>query len=232
VSDSRRERDLSIVSHWLRSYVSAPLPHVGRTGPVCPFVPSALGAGEVRIHLHYGIDGRQPGHLISLVRKELDRFDAEAPPPGRAGTSLASLLVVLPDTGQPGWVIMDEVYGELKAYAVRRGLMIGQFHPACDERAVRNPGFRVSRAPLGLFAARRMAPHDVLFLHRDPRWFASYRERFAGHAEHGKIRDPLMCALYRDASAESAVNSSPAKLEINSRTGEEHHRIAHAALTD
>jgi hypothetical protein len=40
--------------------------------------------------------------------------------------------------------------------------------------------------PLGLFAARRMAPHDVLFLHRDPRWFELYRERFGGHFNRGK----------------------------------------------
>jgi heptaprenyl diphosphate synthase len=227
-NDERLSRDLSTVVHWLHRYVSEPLPHIGRSGPVCPFVPAALSDDAVRFSFHYGVDGRHPDQLITLLDKELDTFDRTAPPVGRAGTSLASLIIALPDTGQDGWVIMDEIYERLKEIAVGRGLMVGQFHPACDERAVRNPGFRVSRAPIGLFAVRRMAPHDVLFLHGDARWFGVYRERFGTHFSRGKVRDPLMRELYRNAQTPLC----PAIFEDASSAGEQNHRIATAALTN
>ncbi|WP_325156356.1 DUF6875 domain-containing protein [Actinophytocola sp.] len=200
----RLGQDLDRVLSWLRDYVSAPSPHIGRTGPVCPFVPAALGDNAIRFSFHYGTDGRDPAGLHALLAGELREFDRIAEPPGKAGTSLASLLVVLPDTGPQGWAVMDAAYGGIKEFAVATGLMVGQFHPACDERAVRNPGFPVSRAPLGLFAARRMAPHDILFLHDDAEWFAVYQERFGSHYTRGKVRDPLMRELYSNAVREFA----------------------------
>ena len=205
----RLGQDLERVLGWLHDYVSAPTPHLGRNGPVCPFVPSALGDNAVRSSFYYGVDGRDPRGLHSLLADELREFDRTAAPPSKAGTSLASLLVVLPDTGPEGWVIMDQAYGGIKEFAVATGLMVGQFHPACDERAVRNPDFPVSRAPVGLFAVRRMAPHDILFLHSDPEWFAVYRQRFGSHYTRGKVRDPLMRELYQNAVREfEAANRS------------------------
>lgn len=195
----RLGQDLLTVSTWLADYVSQPLPQVGRVGPVCPFVPSALSDRAVRYHFHYQVDGSDPDQIRSLVVDELREFDATAELPGRAGTSLASLLVVLPDTRPTGWNTMDVVYPDLKDFAVGNGLMIGQFHPTCDERAVRNPMFPVSRSPIGLFAARRMAPHDVLFLHGEGRWFDQYQARFGEHFRRGKVRDPLMVELYSSA---------------------------------
>jgi hypothetical protein len=209
-NELRLGQDLSTVLRWLHDYVSEPSPHIGRNGPVCPFVPSALGDNAIRFSFYYGIDGRNPEEIRSLLFDELAEFDRTAAPAGKAGTSLASLVVVLPDTGAPGWVAMDEAYPDLKEFAVRSGLMVGQFHPACDERAVRNPAYPVSRSPVGLFAARRMAPHDVLFLHDDPRWFQIYRERFAGHYEKGKVRDPLMRELYSNAVRAFGIAESPA----------------------
>lgn len=205
--------DMATVLGWLNNYVSAPSPHIGRTGPVCPFVPAALNDNAIRFSFYYGISGTDPDEVRSLIVDELREFDRSAAPAGRSGTSLASLLVVLPDTGREGWQVMDEVYADLKAFAVRTGLMVGQFHPECAERAVRNPVYPVSRSPIGLFAARRMAPHDVLFLHDDPHWFGLYQQRFGGHFERGKIRDPLLRDLYWKAVDEFADIERPAVLQ-------------------
>jgi hypothetical protein len=210
----RLGQDLSTVLGWLREYVSEPSPHIGRTGPVCPFVPSALRDNAVRFSFYYGIDGGNPAEIRELLIDELREFDKTAAPPGRAGTSLASLLVVLPDTDRDGWRIMDEIYGDLKEFAVGHALMVGQFHPMCDEPAVRNPAFPVSRSPVGLFAARRMAPHDILFLHDDPQWFGVYQERFGEHFRRGKVRDPLMRQLYAEASR--ALDGSDAAAVLQS----------------
>jgi heptaprenyl diphosphate synthase len=77
----------------------------------------------------------------------------------------------MPRIGSEGWERLNVMYAYLKSFAVELGLMIGQFHPRCDERAVRNRGFRFSIAPIAMLAIRHMAPHDILFLHPSGRWF-------------------------------------------------------------
>lgn len=200
--DGREERldeDLATVVRWLREYVGKPSPDIGRTGPVCPFVPPALDDNAMRFSFHYQQDCLDTGRLRDLLVEELRHFDETAALPGKAGTSLASLLVVFPDAGAPGWAAIDEVYPAMKEFAVDNGLMVGQFHPNCDERAVRNPLFPVSRSPIGLLAVRRLAPHDVLFLHSDKRWFDVYEQRFGAHLRAGKVRDALMQELHANA---------------------------------
>lgn len=196
--DGRLDRDMSTVLGWLRNYIGAPSDRIGRPGPVCPFVPGALNAGAIRFSFHYGVDGCDAGELHGLVSTELREFKATSEPPKSSGISLDSLLVVLPDAAEEGWRGIDESYGALKDIAVGAGLMIGQFHPACAEPAVRNPAFPVSRSPIALYAVRHMAPHDALFLHAERDWFEKYRTRFASHAPRLRA-DPFIHGVYQRA---------------------------------
>ncbi|MFF6785145.1 DUF6875 domain-containing protein [Streptomyces sp. NPDC012510] len=195
--EDRAERDLRALTTWLRRYVSRPHPKLGRKGPICPFVPVALNAEAVGYHLQYEITGKDPDELREVLAHHLQRL----PVTGTTwqGASLDSLIVALPDLVQEGWEALDEAHARLKDFAVERGLMIGQFHPGCDERSVRNDGFSVSRSPIPLLAVRHMASHDILFLHERPHWFAAYRSRFHAHHAHGRIRDPLMLELFAAA---------------------------------
>ncbi len=205
----RVDADLAVVVNWLREYVSKPTKDVGRTGPVCPFVPPALDDNAVRFEFHYDLDCRDPERLRSVVVALLNEFEKTAAPPSRAGTSLASMIIVLPDTDAEGWVAIDALYPELKDVAIELGLMIGQFHPNCDERAVRNPAFPVSISPIALLAVRRIAPHDVLFLHDDERWFTAYEERFGMNVRAGKVRDTFMRELHASASSRFLADTPP-----------------------
>jgi hypothetical protein len=205
----RVEADLAVVVEWLREYVSKPTEQLGRTGPVCPFVPPALDDNAVRFDFFYDLDGRDPERLRSVVVDLLHEFEKTAAPPNRAGTSLASMLIVLPDTDADGWAAIDALYPELKDLAIELGLMIGQFHPTCDERAVRNPAFPVSRSPVALLAVRRIAPHDVLFLHDDERWFTAYEERFGANVRAGKVRDTFMRQLHATATSRFLADAPP-----------------------
>jgi hypothetical protein len=193
--EQRVQEDLPVVLNWLRRYVSQPSSQLGRRGPVCPFVPPALDADAVRFSFHYEID-RDPNRIRAVLRDELLQFRDTAEPPASSGTSLASLLVVLPNTDPAGWAAIDQAYGDLKDVAVEHGLMIGQFHPKCMTSAVRNPSLLVSRSPIPLVAIRHMAPHDILFLHQRREWFDAYRKRFTGHVSRGRVRDPLLRQLY------------------------------------
>ncbi|TDB98543.1 DUF6875 domain-containing protein [Actinomadura sp. 7K534] len=187
----RLDHDRAVVLDWLREYVGAPSEHLGRPGPVCPFIPAALNADTVRLSFHYGVDARDGDELHRLVSAELREFKATTEPPKSSGVSLDGLLVVLPDAAEEGWRRIDQTYGALKDLAVDAGLMIGQFHPACTEPAVHNAAFRVSRSPIALYAVRYMAPHDSLFLHAERRWFEKYRARFPVQARSAAADGPV-----------------------------------------
>ncbi|GHE08124.1 DUF6875 domain-containing protein [Streptomyces alanosinicus] len=192
--ERRLAEDVAVLDAWLCDYISRPDPQLLRKGAVCPFVPAALQADALRAGFHYEVSGKDPDELRSLLEEELVRFMRRP-----AEDSLDSLVVVLPDLGEDGYAALDDAHARLKDTAVAGGAMIGQFHPACDERSVRNDGFRVSRSPLPLLAIRHMASHDILFLHELPHWFAAYRERFGAQFAEGRIREPLMLGLYATA---------------------------------
>jgi len=197
-----------LVDAWLREYVSLADPRVGRSGPVCPFIPRALDTHALDIRVRFDLDGSSEAHLEDQLRAEIREFGEREPPPNHSGVLLDSRLIVLPRMGPAGWACLDSLYyARLKDFAVESGLMVGQFHPGCDERAIRNPEFRVSVAPVALLAMRHMAPHDILFLHRSERWFEQYDRRFGSHFERGRIRDPLLLSLYREARDRHRVAS-------------------------
>jgi hypothetical protein len=195
----------SLVDAWLREYVSVADPRVGRSGPVCPFIPRALTECAVETRIRDDIDGRNESELDRELRSEISDFGAAGRPPHNSGVLLESRLIVMPRMGPAGWDCLDAVYAYLKDFAVESGLMIGQFHPRCDERAVRNPDFAVSVAPVAMLAIRHMAPHDILFLHHSGQWFKEYDLRFGSHFERGRIRDPLLLSLYREARDQHGI---------------------------
>ncbi|MFE3197931.1 DUF6875 domain-containing protein [Embleya sp. NPDC059237] len=195
--DERVDTDLRVLVDWLQDDVSRPHPDLKRPGPLCPFVPAALNAGTLRFEFRYQVTGDDPGELRDVLADRLRRF----PPPaaGAHKTSLECLIMALPDLAEENWTALDEAHTDLKDLAVDHGLMIGQFHPDCDERSVRNHVLRASRSPVPLLAARHMAPHDILFLHDCPRWFDAYHKQFSAQFVDGRVNDPLMLGLFAAA---------------------------------
>jgi hypothetical protein len=190
--------DCALVVSWLCNYVSRPHHDLGRSGPICPFVLPAFRADTLQFSFRYDVDGSNTVVLRRALIAEMLEFKASTNPKKEVGPR-DGRLVIMPRTGPDGWRRLDKMYTALKNLAVRRGLMIGQFHPDCDERAVRNPQFPVSVSPVCLLAIRHVAPHDVLFLSSRPDWFVRYHELFRGPYARGRVRDPLMQELYREA---------------------------------
>ena len=205
MDESRSGEYRRSVDTWLREYVSVGDRRVGRSGPVCPFVPRALAQHAVRTDIRHDIVGSSESELMDKLGAEISDFATADRPSRSTGVLLESRLVVMPAMDAEGWKRLDAVYEHLKVFAVERGVMVGQFHPRCDERAVRNPDFRVSVAPVAMLAIRYMAPHDILFLHRSARWFKEYDSRFRSHYQRGRIRDPLLLSLYNTARDRHAL---------------------------
>jgi hypothetical protein len=209
--ENHSDEYLGLADAWLREYVAVADRRVGRSGPVCPFMPRALDQQAVESRIRYDINGSSEQELVDELGAEISEFGSTGRPSRKSGVLLDSRLIVMPHLGPEGWERLDAAYEHLKGFAVELGLMVGQFHPRCDERAVRNSDFRVSVAPVAMLAIRHMAPHDILFLHRSDQWFKEYDSHFRSHFERGRIRDSFLLSLYdgaRDRS-DAAGHSSP-----------------------
>ncbi|MFE0689600.1 DUF6875 domain-containing protein [Streptomyces xiamenensis] len=194
----------AVLSGWLTGYVTAPHPELGRDGPVCPFVAPSIRSGvlhSARFPWHPGDGLPAMSRLIHAAMDAFERRFAAQP------TSLDSLIVVFDGLERREWHLIDDVYEEVKDEAVGRGLMLGQMHPDCDARAARNPLFPANRSPLPQMVVRRMAFHDILFLHHRPDWFTKYQEHY-GHLYRSPDRvDPHYVRLF-DAGALAAAGGS------------------------
>lgn len=189
--------DLEVVDRWLSGYIAQPHHELGRTGAVCPFVAPAIAAGSAVIRFDYEVLGEDRDELTALLTEHVREFAASDVPARKR--LLRTVLLVLPALTHTGRSNLDSIYPAVKAQAVRQGLMVGQFHEDCDQRAIRNSGFRVSLAPVPLFAIRFMAIHDVLFLGEDRDMFREYRRSFGTHHELGRVRDAALRAAYAAA---------------------------------
>lgn len=177
------------VRRWLTSYITQPHHRLGRRGPVCPFVEPALDANKVSIAAwRFGFERNL--ELMSLaIERGMDCFQELVH--GEDEPDLVSLIVTFPDLGRTHWHLIDDGHRAEKTLAVENGLMLGQFHPACDAPAARNPTFPVNRAPIPLIVIRHMAPHDILFLEDNPVWIDRYRAMMEARgiaADHSERR--------------------------------------------
>lgn len=184
---------------WLREFLAQPHESVGRRGAVCPFVEPSLRADCLRVE-EWPIDDAPDVHaMVALIERMADRFKAVEWP--AKNSTLHALVVILPGLTGERARILDEAQRAAKDGLVRLGMMLGQFHEVCDERAARNPEFKVSRSPVSMLALRNMAFHDILFLHSDREWFAEYARRFGRRYEWTASPDPLLASLYAEAAA-------------------------------
>ncbi|MFE6761725.1 DUF6875 domain-containing protein [Streptomyces sp. NPDC057689] len=194
------------VRAWLDSYICRPHAELGRTGPVCPFVAPALKAETLALRSRTGMAAADADDVRAAVRELARDFRARSWP--HANPTMRTLLLVLPDLPPAGWPLLDSVQAELKGELAGQGLMLGQFHPECDEPAARNPDFMVSRCPVPLLVIRNMAVHDVLFLHHRGDFFDEYRRRFGSRYERRAVADTLFRETYQNAVSWHAPSAS------------------------
>lgn len=184
------------IAQWVKSYLCAPHPELGRNGPMCPFVPGALMKKLMFATVYENADLDVPA-IKAILLREMERFIALEPVSGNEA-QFKSLMVLFPKLpADEAAVLVETAQAELQGRFVPNGLMVGEFHDGPpDKRGLWNPDFRPLYSPVPMLVIRHMVPTDVLFLKDSAPLFREYikiygnavPERFRSHFEEAAER--------------------------------------------
>ncbi|MDG4795134.1 DUF6875 domain-containing protein [Micromonospora sp. WMMD1082] len=190
---------------WLDEFVAAPHPDINRPGDVCTRLRYALERNlvwlvTIRTYRSDTNEAVEKGlHLPALFHEIFTE-----PRAFRSGALLAVFPDVQPDAAA-GFI--DAGHRALRMEFVKRGLMLGEFHPSSTVASVRNSHFQVMRSPAPLYAVRAMTPHDLMFLDRPdtaPSERVQYLRHFLKHLE-GQLTPGTRDRVARSVAAADAI---------------------------
>ncbi len=172
------------MTEWAKNFLAKPHAELGRSGPVCPFLPRALQLNTIRFAVIRAKNLEQ-SQIEDIVRNYRDDFLALEPSEGELAFYKAIMLIFPDIQGEDAFQLIDGVQQKLKPFFVESGLMLGEFHQWNESPGLHNPDFRPLRSPVPMLAIRFMADADLPFLHRlsdDPdvrlRYLRAYLDRF------------------------------------------------------
>jgi hypothetical protein len=169
--------DLRQIATWAVEFLNAPNQQLGRRGPVCPYTRLSM---DNNCFLLAWAGGEHDVQSIESTVDQYRRWFMELlDQPGRTRQHLLTILVVLPGFDRTDSGPLDALQGRLKDAFVREGLMVGQFHPHCEQSGLWNEDFRPLKAPIPLLAIRRMVASDLPFLLDSASHLSAYLNRFA-----------------------------------------------------
>jgi hypothetical protein len=169
--------DLHQIATWAVDFLNAPNEQLGRRGPVCPYTRLSMDRNAFLLaHASGEHDAQSIESTIDQYRRWFLDLLEEA---GWVREHLLTILVVLPDFDRTDPGPLDALQARLKDAFVREGLMVGQFHPRCEQGGLWNEDFRPLRAPIPLLAFRRMVSSDLPFLLDSASHLSAYLNRFA-----------------------------------------------------
>ncbi|MFD9726983.1 DUF6875 domain-containing protein [Streptomyces sp. NPDC059072] len=172
---------------WSRDFLVSSHPELGRSGPVCPYTQPSLR----KELFHLALPSAECEDLSQAVDSLRTRHATLSEPLSPDDRELLTILLVLPGFDPTDSVELDELQRKAKDEFVAEGLMIGQFHPVCEEPGLYNESFRPLRAPLPLLAVRKLLVFDLPFLVGDDSHMDHYLQRFAPEIP-SRIRDQLV----------------------------------------
>lgn len=207
---------------WVREFIGAPHPELGRSGSICPYVPGALITDT--IWLAEVTEANPTVESIGEVIKEYRNVFLETEPSKAPESVNKAFLIAFPTLvarGAEGTALVDEVQYMLKPYFVDHGMMLGEFHLLSESPGLRNPEFRPLRSPVPMLAIRLMMESDLPFMTRDQysdgeraAFLRSYLYRLGSSLKPSKFDEALerlidakvaMRATIADAPVEAAV---------------------------
>ncbi len=153
------------ITDWIDNFLAKPHPDLGRSGPVCPFVPRAIQLDTLWVGVIRTKDSSLPlaQQLQDIVHSYRDIFLELEPAQGELAFYKA-IMLAFPDIDDSEFAVIDHVQKQLKPFFVEEGLMLGEFHEQTEAGGLHNPEFRPLRSPVPMLAIRFMAEADLPFL--------------------------------------------------------------------
>jgi hypothetical protein len=194
---------------WIRTFLARPHPDLGRRGPVCPFVPVALGSDTIWM-ANVAEETLTFERISAIITEYRDVFLETEPTTGVAAINKAFLVTFpsLADDSAVGAAVIDQVQASLKRYFVDMGLMLGEFHAANESPGLHNPDFRPLRSPIPMLAIRHMMESDLPFLNRDSyppavrsSYLRSYLFRLGGALSQARFNQALDGLIAAESAA-------------------------------
>lgn len=169
---------------WLKNFLARPHPHLGRPGPVCPFVPKAMKLNCIRLKVIRS-DNLVQQQVVDIVLPYLNTFLELEPTEPEEDALNKAILLLFPDISHENAPqLIDSVQKQLKPLFVDSGLMLGEFHKRNETPGLHNPDFRPLRSPIPMLAIRFMVESDLSFLQSADdlntriRYLEAYLKRF------------------------------------------------------
>ena len=189
LNDMSRTRELAqgdldalrAVADWIKTFVANPHPDLGRTGPVCPFVPGALVRNTLWLAPERVAERSVPD-IVELI-KGYQRLFKDAPPTDGDDATYKSFVVVFTDLSADR---ASEFFGDvLEQLAVpsyvKDGFVMGGFYEGNEGTAIYNASFRPFTSPVPFLLMRQAVVSDwKFFLDNEDwlsRWAGRYREQ-------------------------------------------------------
>lgn len=149
-------------------FLSAPHVNLGRDGDVCPFVGHALEKHTLRLTLtecQTAIEARDAISEMIAIFEDMPISGSQSCPVTGNDHIYKSILIGFPRVSRnEAPFTIDALQAELKTQFISKGMMIGQFHPACPEPGLRNPNFRPLQAPVPMLVIRYLTKYDLPFM--------------------------------------------------------------------
>ncbi|MDG4863725.1 hypothetical protein P8605_36835 [Streptomyces sp. T-3] len=177
------------VLDWSVEFLVSGHPSLGRSGPVCPYTQPSLRKDLFLLALPAnGAGGAQLTDAVARLREWYEKLATDLDADEQ---ELLTLLMVLPELDRTDSTELDALQFAAKDEFVADGLMLGQFHPLCEEPGLWNEDFRPLRSPVPLLAVRRLLVFDLPFLIGADRHLTDYLQRFAPGIP-ARMRDQLV----------------------------------------
>jgi hypothetical protein len=169
---------LQAVADWIKTFVAKPHQDLGRTGPVCPFVPGSLQRETLWL-APVQIADRSVPDALDLI-SGYQRLFLDARPADGDDAIYKSFVVVFTDLpADRAKVLLDDLLEQLAVPSyVEDGFVMGGFYEGNEGTAIYNPSFRPFTSPVPFLLMRQAVIGDWKFFLDDDDWLRLWARRY------------------------------------------------------
>jgi hypothetical protein len=169
---------LRSVADWIRAFVARPNEHLGRAGPVCPFVPGALERRTLWLASEE-IAGQDVTEVVQLMTRYRSLLLQTAPTDGDDAIYKVIVVVFTDLPADRAGALFDEVLDELAAPSyVDDGVVFGPFYAGNEGTAIYNSSFRPFQSPVPFLFVRHGVVGDWKFFLDDDAQLERWANRY------------------------------------------------------